>query len=224
MKLGDENRRVWRYDAMKNKVYPVEQLMARGFDEPRMLCTLDLDPYESAVFFTATGEEMDGIAEKADPNERREAWRTDISKDWEVEIAESSDEPVFRPLDSGQVKSEDGSLLPVSDALPAFSGFMRYSRVIRIADPKKRYEIETQHLYEVGRLFVNGKETDFRLCPPYRFDLGNELKEGDNLITIEAANTPLRDVLNYDQGMFGYEKGVYEPSGIFGRISLIELS
>ena len=224
VKLGDENRRVWRYDAMKNKVYPVEQLMARGFDEPRMLCTLDLDPYESAVFFTATGEEMDGIAEKADPNERREAWRTDISKDWEVEIAESSDEPVFRPLDSGQVKSEDGSLLPVSDALPAFSGFMRYSRVIRIADPKKRYEIETQHLYEVGRLFVNGKETDFRLCPPYRFDLGNELKEGDNLITIEAANTPLRDVLNYDQGMFGYEKGVYEPSGIFGRISLIELS
>ena len=49
------------------------------------------------------------------------------------------------------------------------------------------------------------------------------LKEGENEITIEVANTPLRDVLNFDQGMFGYEKGFYEPSGMFGKISLIRL-
>ena len=82
---------------------------------------------------------------------------------------------------------------------------------------------EADRLIEAGRVLVNGVETDFRLCPPYRFDLGEDLKEGRNEIVIETVNTPLRDVLNYDQGMFGYEKGVYEPSGLFGRISLIKM-
>ena len=56
VKLRSEDRRVYRYDAMKNRVYPVEQILASGFDEPRMLCTLELMPYESAVFFTAAPE------------------------------------------------------------------------------------------------------------------------------------------------------------------------
>ena len=68
----------------------------------------------------------------------------------------------------------------------------------------------------------SGEEAGFRLCPPYRFMLKG-LKGGANEITIEVANTPLRDVLNFDQGMFGYEKGFYEPSGMFGKISLIRL-
>ena len=113
-------------------------------------------------------------------------------------------------------------LVPVSDLLPAFSGFMRYTRKISIPDPSNQYAVEAEQLFEVGRILVNGEEAGFRLCPPYRFMLKG-LKEGENEITIEVANTPLRDVLNFDQGMFGYEKGFYEPSGMFGKISLIRL-
>ena len=61
MKCGGDGKKVYRYDAMKNRIYPVEQMPARGFDEPRMLCTLDLEPYESAVFFTASEEEFKSI-------------------------------------------------------------------------------------------------------------------------------------------------------------------
>ena len=219
MKLGGGDRRVWRYDAMKNKIYPVEQLLARGFDEPRMLCTLKLPPYESAVFFTAREAEVAGLCEEADPWERVETGRTDVSRGWKVEIAEAADEPAFRPL-KVPVRT-DGTLCPVSDVLPDFSGFMRYSRELEIADPAKCYELEAEHFYEVGRVLVNGAETDFRLCPPYRFDLGNALKAGKNHIVIEAANTPLRDARKSEMGSAGCEKGFYEPSGVFGEITLI---
>lgn len=219
VKLNDPDKRVWRYDAMKNKVYPVDQLLAEGFDEPRMLCTLELAAYESAVFFTATPGEAADLCEELDPRELREVERTDISKGWTVTVAEASDEPVFRPLPG---LPENGGLAPVSDLLPRFSGFMRYSRRIHVEDPSARYVVEAEQLFEVGRILVNGTETDFRLCPPYRFALEG-LKAGENEITIEAANTPLRDVLNYDQGMFGHEKGFYEPSGMFGRILLVKL-
>lgn len=232
VKLNDAAKKVWRYDAMENRIYPVEQLLARGFDEPRMLCTMNLTPYESAVFFTATEEEVSGICEELDPGERREVERSDISRGWKVELAKSADEPVFVPAAEMAAElcpgSEDKAeafgekLVPVSDLLPAFSGFMRYTRKISIPDPSKQYAVEAEQLFEVGRILVNGEEAGFRLCPPYRFMLKG-LKEGENEITIEVANTPLRDVLNFDQGMFGYEKGFYEPSGMFGKISLIRL-
>lgn len=249
MKCGGDGKKVYRYDAMKNRIYPVEQMPARGFDEPRMLCTLDLEPYESAVFFTASEEEAAGCTEAKDPKELRAASREDLSKGWAAELAYSADEPQYKPIGEflagtgREAAAGEGSprpleklpgaeekaaamsegLIPISDMLPTFSGFMRYSRSITIPEAGKRYFIEAENLYEAGRVLVNGVETDFRLCPPYRFDLGEDLKEGRNEIVIETVNTPLRDVLNYDQGMFGYEKGVYEPSGLFGRISLIKM-
>ena len=257
VKAGMNEKRVYRYDAMKNRIYPVEQLPARGFDEPRMLCTLELAPYESAVFFAAYEEEVAGLMESADPKERREVSRKVLSSGWSVELAFSADEPVYLPLAKALLGLRDGSwkraaklwresegsprpleilpgaeelaeemeneLHPVSDLLPTFSGFMRYSREIDIKDPSRQYVLEAEHLFEVGRLLVNGEETDFCLCPPYRFELGDKLKKGANTLTLEVANTALRDVLNFDAGMSGYEKGVYEPSGLFGNISLIEM-
>ena len=255
VKVGEEDKKVYRYNAMLNRICPVEQIPAFGFDEPRMLCTLELEPYESAVFFTASPDEVSGLVCDRDPEERRDITRMDISSGWSVELAFSADEPLFRPIedviadlrekaargcpdaeaedmppklpeparDAGELAASMGDeLRPVSDILPTFSGFMRYERDVWIENPSKPFVIEAENFYEVGRIFVNGEETDFRLCPPYRFDLGKVLKKGINRVVIEAANTPQRDVLNYDQGMFGHEKGFYEPSGMFGKVTLVE--
>ena len=70
---------------------------------------------------------------------------------------------------------------------------------------------------------MNGRETDFCLCPPYRFRLDG-LKAGSNTITIEAANTPLRDTLNYGSADPDHGTSILEPSGMFGKISLVELA
>ena len=231
VKLRSENHRVYRYDAMKNRVYPVEQLLASGFREPRMLCTLELMPYESAVFFTASGEETEFPIEKEDPREWQIRRTTDISRGWQIEIAESADEPVFRPLEEAvrevereteNAAEETSDLLPVSDLLPEFSGTMRYTRQIEIADPGRHYAIEAEHLYEAGRVLVNGVETDFCVAGPYRFHL-DRLMAGVNTVTIEVVNTPLRDALKLQIQVPGHETYIYEPSGMFGEVRLVEL-
>ena len=91
-------------------------------------------------------------------------------------------------------------------------------------DPDGYYFLEAQHLYEAGRVLVNGKEVSSAICPPYRFELTGALREGTNVLEIEAVNTPLRDVLNHDRGSSGYERGFCEPSGMFGLVRLIHCS
>ena len=124
-------------------------------------------------------------------------------------------------MEVGEELQRDGQLIPVSDLFPKFSGVIRYSREISIDDPEGYYFLEAQNLYEAGCVLVNGNEAAFAICPPYRFELTGAFRKGNNLLEVEVVNTPLRDVLNYDQGMFGYEKGFREPSGMFGSVRLI---
>ena len=204
MELPADNMRVFCYDAMKNRVMSVPQEVR----DRTAYVKLKLMPYESAVLFAADeGTESFRGAKYTE--------KCDLSKDWEVSCAKAGDAPEYEPY----AKME--TLVPVSDTLPKFSGFMKYRKEVEIADPEKHYALECEHVYEVARVLVNGTEADFRICPPYRFDLTGAFKPGRNVIEIEAANTPARDVLNYDQAPFGHEKGVYEPSGMFGKVTLL---
>ena len=81
------------------------------------------------------------------------------------------------------------------------------------------WQRHAEHIYETARLSVNGKYAGIRLCPPYEFDLTGLLKEGKNLLEIEIANTPARDVLNY-VSLFGPERSILEPGGMFGKVEI----
>ena len=50
------------------------------------------------------------------------------------------------------------------------------------------------------------------------------LKAGSNTVIIEAANTPLRDTLNYGGADPDHGTSILEPSGMFGKVSLVELA
>lgn len=214
VKLKDETQKVWKYDVRKNCVYPVEQLMAFGFDEPRMLTTLHLGPYESAVFFTAAEGETEALLVKADPDELTEVKRTDISGGWSVEAASSGGPDRFVQLPEA-VNGANEELLPVSELIPGFSGRVRYSRELEIPDPRKHYMIEAEHFYEAGRVMVNGEEADCRICPRYRFDLPGVLKRGTNRIEIELAGSMAAGA--------NVREGIREPVGMFGKIWLLEV-
>ena len=193
------------YDAMKNRTYglPYEKGEGCAYVE------VSIQPWESVVLFTSDEPQMTEKACGQAPSEE-----TDISKGWDVCIAKASDEPQFEEF------GHMDELYPVSDKLPKFSGFMRYRKEIDIADADASYVLGAEHLFEAARVFVNGEEVDSRFYPPYCFDLGKSLKAGKNVIEIEVANTPLRDVLNYDQAPTGHERGIYEPSGMFGKVVL----
>ena len=47
-------------------------------------------------------------------------------------------------------------------------------------------------LGEVGQtshLWLNGRDLGVRVCPPYRYDLTDALRDGENALVIEVSNT-----------------------------------
>ena len=201
MKMPSDKAVLCGYDAMKNESFrlPVRDGKAE----------ILLRPYESVVLYAS--EEI--------PDAERKFGNTlipvlDISSGWDVEIAKSSDEPVFEAFGHMDM------LFPVSDRLPKFSGFMRYRKEVEIDDPDAEWVLAAEHLYEAARVRVNGREICSKFFPPYEFHLGKCFVKGKNVIEVEAVNTPVRDVLNYNQAPVGHERGVYEPSGMFGLVTL----
>jgi hypothetical protein len=66
---------------------------------------------------------------------------------------------------------------------------------------------------------LNGKTLPNVIAPPYTADLTEALKEGANELCIRVATTPLRDA-NTKPGIFGKERTVIEPTGMFGQIRI----
>ena len=54
--------------------------------------------------------------------------------------------------------------------------------------------IEITDAYEGVEVFVNGESLGIQVAPPFRYDLGNKLHEGENVIAIEVATTLERQV------------------------------
>lgn len=212
---------IYGYEAMKNRVIEIPQQTA--YNGESTVLSVELPPYESIVLFAAEPSE---VAPYLIPTGQVELFARgllsdgkneeifDLSNGWQTTTASGCEESAFSPVTLGN------PMAPVSDVLPKFSGRMRYAKNLTLSRTPKLALLSVEHLYENARVFVNGEESDSRLCPPYRFDLAGALKEGENTIVVEVANTPLRDALNYDAGFLGHEKGFYEPSGMFGKITL----
>lgn len=205
-----EGKGVRQYDGLENKVKPVDFRIESG----RTLCSLRLEPYELVLLFVddralpcgrsvSTGIETEG----------HENAVIDISENWKVSLAKAKEYPQFCEV------IQMGELEPVSVRYPRFSGIMKYEKQINLEYAEGRFRLHAEHIYETARLCVNGKYAGIRLCPPYEFDLTGLLKEGKNLLEIEIANTPARDVLNYES-LFGPERSILEPGGMFGKVEI----
>ena len=70
-------------------------------------------------------------------------------------------------------------------------------------------------------VIVNGVNTGKKICPPYTADITDAVKDGENEIVIRVVNTLIRNA-NTKPGIFGPERAVLEPSGMFGHIFLIK--
>ena len=77
--------------------------------------------------------------------------------------------------------------LPGTAADKAFSGTRRY--VTRIARPQGRVELDLGRVANWARVTVNGKEVARLWCEPYRCELTEALREGDNELVVEVTST-----------------------------------
>ncbi|MBQ7839326.1 MAG: hypothetical protein IJ390_02405 [Lachnospiraceae bacterium] len=84
------------------------------------------------------------------------------------------------------------SLVNLSDNIaeeqPEFSGFARYESSIHISgNPTSVLEITDAA--EGVEVFVNGRSLGIQIAPPFRYDITDSLKDGENRIVIEVATT-----------------------------------
>ena len=83
-----------------------------------------------------------------------------------------------------------------ADRDPAFSGKLRYKTVFKLpgtvrqaAADGERIAINFGDVGQTVKLTLNGAPQGIRICPPYRFDVTDSLKDGENALTAEVANT-----------------------------------
>lgn len=99
-------------------------------------------------------------------------------------------------------------------AKPDFSGKMRYCFEFNASTGKRLF----MNLGRVGQnacLKVNGVDCGIRICPPYRFEITNAVRDGINTAEVIVANTLVQRVRD--------EFSTYlpiAPSGLLGPVSL----
>ena len=183
--------------------------------QPFTGCKIRLRPYESLVLLN--GELPEGAAETMgtvlSTAEADALPGIDISEDWMFTKVKSLDYPNYpKPLLLEKP-------VPVSRMSPEFSGFMRYEKRVDLK-PSGEVFFTAEHVYENAELFVNGQSAGKKLTPDYIWNITDLVKDGLNEFTVEVVNTPARDALK-NAGIFGPEREIMEPSGLFGKIRIV---
>ncbi len=198
------------YDAMKDCYKDIHTEVKNGIRQIPLM----LEPGESCIIMEKKGHVTTGIYESFETQISNCQNVINLKDGWRTELASAKEYPGFSLLPMG------GSLVPVSDIKPDFSGIIRYTKDIDLDKVPQRACLKVQHVYEVLKLTVNDTEAGICLTPPYQMEIQNYLKAGKNKLVIEVANTPGRDQMNYPMPPFDFSHEALEPSGMFGDILL----
>ena len=121
--------------------------------------------------------------------------------------------------------AEDVSLPDRADAqYPKFSGFYRYEREIFCERTPGKALMEITDAHEGVELIINGMRAGIRIAPPFLYDVTGYLHEGTNVVAIEVATTPERELSSLPDPTRMFlglgEKVVTTPSGLDGKVNL----
>ena len=186
-----------RYDAMRDvtEAFPVSGGVAK----------VELPPYGTLVLVSNPEDAVPAAPDAGTPvgEITPERWTLCLR-----EVGSAADEIV-----------PNFALEPVSRTRPDFSGTMTYSAAFRLDALPGKAVFCAEYAFECMRVWVNGTQIGDVLTPPYEIDITAALKAGDNEISVMCASTALRNA-NTRPGIFGPERTVAEPTGMFGRVGI----
>ncbi|ANW95855.1 hypothetical protein AXE80_05980 [Wenyingzhuangia fucanilytica] len=96
-------------------------------------------------------------------------------------------------------------------AIQHYSGTVTYTKEIEINALEKNMVLDIGKVYNIAELWCNGQKVGTRWAPPYRFEVGDVLKKGNNSIIIKVTNT-WRNQLIYDNTRAKGEKKTWTTS------------
>jgi hypothetical protein len=107
------------------------------------------------------------------------------------------------------------------DGLKSYSGGFWYRNSIKINadDLKYKLEIDLGDLVSSAELFINGKSAGIKVSPPWKFDITQFAKEGENKIEVLVYNTLANNYITIPTRYRGDIK-----SGLIGPVTVRVLS
>ena len=144
---------------------------------------LRLDPREAV--FVVFGEVTQGNSRTVSPPIR--SVLTQVTGPWKVDFQDGRGAPAsanFSELSDWSNNTDPG--------IKYFSGVGTYTKTIDIPEAAlrkgARIEIDLGKVHEVAEVAVNGKTAGVAWKPPYRIDITDALKAGQNTLSIKVVN------------------------------------
>lgn len=205
---------VMYYDVWKQEYKGAVSDPAILKDERAVYVSMELEPGECVVLV----ETANGVPEsvhKSFAQQRTDCDRQVKFASWKVSKVRAIEYPDFG------VAEEMETLEPVSFKDPMFSGVIRYESETELDSVPEEAYLYAEHVYEVMKVTVNGKEAGRCIRPPYQMEIQKYLQEGKNSIVIEVATTPAREQLKGMRPPFDFNHETLEPTGMYGDVRIL---
>ncbi len=207
------------YDAFANELRETEyQVEERKDGSARSVSIpLKLSSYESRVILLR--DNWDGYPIQKLRSKKAEK-KTPLEGEWELTYMEAgffgNGQTDIQPVELGV----GNRLKPVSceREFRDKSGTVRYRKIFtwqRTSD--SRVYLDMGEVYETAEVRVNGKGAGICICPPYRIEITDCLKDGENELIIDVTNT-----LGNENKEFMSQYTPIEPFGLIGPVVLEE--
>lgn len=168
---------------------------------------LELEPYQSCVLVFTEGL---GSFPQRRPFDSDQT--VPVTGPWEIATATAREYPDFTVLK----RSSELFNVTGAEALPNFSGFMRYTAAFAFPHAASgEWVLNLSTVGETARVWLNGRMLGVRICPPYRFVLPGDVLQRHNRLEIEVANTLAFQVKDWVSSFV-----LLPPSGLLGPVTL----
>ncbi|WP_419875414.1 glycosylhydrolase-like jelly roll fold domain-containing protein [Candidatus Pristimantibacillus sp. PTI5] len=194
--------RVQYYDAYANKLLESDSVK----EEAGTRLRLKLAASDTMVVIAGAAL---GEAEAAEQT-ANEKLIMSIHGPWSVSTSISEQYPVFTPWREVETVTD----LSKPGLLPSFSGTFRYEANLKWSPASgNRAVIDLGEAFETAEVFLNGVSAGTRIAAPYRFDISELIREGNNTLSIEVTNTLVKEIPDFFSRL-----GQLEPSGLLGPV------
>ena len=135
-----------------------------------------------------------------------------LAPHYTIELASSED------LTSFEFYKETDKLvnMTASSEKPAFSGIMRYSFELSLDSIPSLAALDLGRVGQTAKVFVNDSFAGLRISAPYVFPISHLLREGQNTVRVEVANT----LVGKERDRFSQNMPI-PPSGLLGPVQIL---
>ncbi|WP_315110053.1 glycosylhydrolase-like jelly roll fold domain-containing protein [Clostridium intestinale] len=199
------NKNVVCYDGLDNKVFVCD---TQDYKDGVKL-NLKLSAYESKVLiFSNKNLEVHKVINIKDLKLDK---KLNVSGKWKLAMARPLEYPNF----SEEIELNELVNLAKSNLYPNFSGTIRYEIDFEVMEEGKRVLLDLGRVYEVAEIWLNGEKVGVKICPPYKTEVSEYLKKGNNNLVVEVTNTLVKS----QKDAFS-QYSIQEPTGLLGPVNL----